>query len=250
VIPWHDVSLLGIDVGFAKDRKTTGVASYRYGQPVDLHCIGSLPSHRAEVLRDAMVYDAIAIDGPIVPPAFGLAARSCEQILSRGAFGKRCKAGYSHFGTGLQLRNAAAVIAAELPKHRRLPSAPVVEAFPNAFLGVMLDDAAYASFGTPIARGTKSDIFFAQAQRDGCFDRLLQHLDWHDTLLRDTIASIASIATTTTRAAHEHRAALVCVLTAGCALSGQATVIGDDAGGKICLPPRLLWAEWARDSLN
>ena len=55
-------------------------------------------AQRAAALGDGTVYDAIAIDGPIVPDATIVAARHCERVLARGAFGKRCKAGFSHFG--------------------------------------------------------------------------------------------------------------------------------------------------------
>ena len=246
-IDWRDVSLLGIDVGFSERRKTTGIASYRFGRAVRLHCVGSLAQHRADVLRDGTLYDAIAIDGPIVAGTSTVTPRDCERILARGAFGARCKAGFSHFGTGLKLRNAATLIASEMPAHTRTTAAPVVEAFPNAFLGVMLDDAAYDSFVRPIPRGRKSDIFFARAVADRCFHQLFEHLDWHDDALRRAIEQLAS---SSTRAAHEHRAALVCVLTAACALSRAAEYVGDEAGGFIYLPPRALWADWARNALT
>lgn len=243
-VRWEDVALLGIDVGFSERRKTTGIASYRFGQGVRLHCVGSLTEHRAEALRDGGLYDAIAIDGPIVPDMS--TARGCERILSRGLFGARCKAGFSHFGTGLKLRHAATVIAGEMSS-RRTARAPVVEAFPNAFLGVMLDDAAYRRLGTPIPRGRKSDIFFAQTVADGRFETLFTCLGWDDGRLLGEIMSLASVPT---RAAHEHRAALVCVVTAACALSEKAEYIGDVAGGYICLPPKALWADWALRALE
>ena len=243
---WRNVSLLGIDVGFSERLKTTGIASYRYGQDVRLHCVGSLAAHRAAALSDGALYDAIAIDGPIVPDFASVAARHCEHLLARGPFGKRCKAGFSHFGSGLKLRQAATTIAGEMPLHRRTTTAPVVEAFPNAFLGVLLDDAAYASFATPIPRGQKSDIFFARAIEDGRFNDLFDALNWNDDRLRHAITRIAVI---NTRVAHEHRAALVCLFTAACALSGHATYVGDEAGGFICLPPKRLWATWAQNAL-
>jgi predicted nuclease with RNAse H fold len=162
VVDWRDVSLLGIDVGFSERRKTTGIASYTFCQPVRLHCVGSLPQHRAEVLLDRPLYDAIAIDGPIIPTATNAeqVVRHCERLLSKGLFGRRCKPGFSHFGTGLSLRKAATTIASEMPGYRRHNGVRVVEAFPNAFLGVMLDDKTYAAFET-IPRG-RSPISFSQ----------------------------------------------------------------------------------------
>jgi predicted nuclease with RNAse H fold len=248
VVDWRNVSLLGIDVGFSERRKTTGIASYTFGQRTRPHCVGSLPQDRAEVLLDRPLYDAIAIDGPIVPTAINSeqVIRRCERLLSKGPFGKRCKPGFSHFGTGLKLRKAATLIAGEMPGYRRHNDVRVVEAFPNAFLGVMLDDKTYAAFER-IPRGKKSDIFFAQACRDRRFDRLFECLGWEDAILREQIQAVAR---QTTRISHEHRAALVCVLTAACALSGQAAYIGDEVGGSICLPPLCLWANWARAALE
>jgi predicted nuclease with RNAse H fold len=248
VIDWRNVSLLGIDVGFSERRKTTGIASYTFGQPARLHCVGSLPQDRAEVLLNRPLYDAIAIDGPIVPVATNpeQVIRRCERLLSEGPFGKRCKPGFSHFGTGLRLRKAATTIASEMPDYRRHSGVQVVEAFPNAFLGVMLDNKTYAAF-EKIPRGKKSDIFFAQASRDHTFDRLFECLGWDDMVLR---AQIQEVARETTRISHEYRAALVCVLTAACAFSGQAAYVGDEVGGSICLPPRCLWADWARAALE
>jgi hypothetical protein len=193
---------------------------------------------------DRPLYDAIAIDGPIVPTTIDSEQliHRCERLLSKGLFGKRCKPGFSHFGTGLSLRKAATTIASEMPGYRRHNGVRVVEAFPNAFLGVMLDDRTYAAFER-IPRGKKSDIFFAQASRGRIFDRLFECLGWDDDILREQIGAIAR---ETTRISHEHRAAFVCVLTAACALSEQAAYIGDEVGGSICLPPLCLWADWAR----
>jgi predicted nuclease with RNAse H fold len=248
VVDWRNVSLLGIDVGFSERRKTTGIASYTFGQAARLHCVGSSPDDRAEVLSDRPLYDAIAIDGPIVPTATSpeQPIRRCERLLSKGPFGKRCKPGFSHFGTGLKLRKAATTIASEMPVYRRHGGARVVEAFPNAFLGVMMDDETYAAFER-IPRGKKSDIFFTQASRDRTFDRLFECLGWDDAILGGQIQAVAR---EITRISHEHRAALVCVLTAACALSGQAAYVGDEVGGSICLPPLSLWAGWARAALG
>jgi predicted nuclease with RNAse H fold len=248
VVDWRNVSLLGIDVGFSERIKTTGIASYTFGQPARLHCVGSSPQDRAKVLLERPLYDAIAIDAPIVPIAADpeQVIRRCERLLSKGLFGKRCKPGFSHFGMGLKLRRAATTIASEMPDYRRHSGVRVVEAFPNAFLGVMLGDKTYAAFER-IPRGKKSDIFFTQAFSDRAFDRLFECLGWDDVTLREQIRAVAR---ETTRISHEHRAALICMLTGACALSGQAVYVGDDVGGSICLPPLCLWAGWARTAFE
>jgi hypothetical protein len=48
---------------------------------------------------------------------------------------------------------------------------------------------------------------------------------------------------------HDIRAAYVCLLTAGFAHAGTATVVGDPLGGWFWLPPMGLWANWARDAV-
>ena len=250
MIDWHDVSLLGIDVGFSKTAKSTGMAVYDRGHLVTLTCIGSSPENRADVLQAGMRFDAIAIDGPIAAPADGLlTARACELILSRGAFSRRCKPGLSHFGFGLPLRAAAMLIASEMEARAKLAEPQqrraVIEAFPNAFLGVLMSDEDYEALG-PIKRGSKSDAYYAHLAATQRFDAIFDILDWRDAALRTTLYDIAS---TPTRTAHEHRAALVCLLTAACALSGSAEYVGDETGGFICLPPKELWTKWARDAL-
>jgi hypothetical protein len=248
VIDWRDVALLGIDVGFSERRNTTGIASYRSGRKISLHCVGSLAEHRATVLHDGSLYHAIAIDGPIVPASkiSTPIVRHCEHVLSRGMFGRRCKPGFSHFGTGFRLRQAATTIALEMPSQKRTANAPVVEAFPNAFIGVMLDDRAYQEMGH-IPRGKKSDVFFRRAVSDRAFDRLFHCLQWDSPCLS---AQIAALAEATTRISHEHRAAMVCVMTAACALSTKTKMIGDNVGGHICLPPLDVWADWAKRELE
>jgi hypothetical protein len=49
---------------------------------------------------------------------------------------------------------------------------------------------------------------------------------------------------------HDKRAALICLLTAGLAHAGKATVVGDATGGWLWLPPAALWAHWARQGLE
>lgn len=256
-VDWRSVSLLGIDVGFSAKIKSTGIAAYSGGRLVTLTCVGSSPQNRTDVLPDGMIFDAVAIDGPIVPVIETFAVRECERTLSRGKFSGRCKPAMSHYGHGLPLRKAAMTIADEMVHRAKPPEAQfslrqpylgkaIVEAFPNSFLGVLLDDVDYDAMGK-IERGRKSDVFYKRVADNKTFERLLAHLGWNDdallTILHDNANAIG-------RAAHDKRAALVCLLTAACALSGKAEHVGDDAGGSICLPPKALWADWARDAIN
>ena len=188
----------------------------------------------------------IAIDGPLVPAGTDeRAKRQCESFFIRGLFQKRCKPGLSHFGSGFALRRAARDTAEQFRHLAASVGGPhiisdrwIVEAFPNAFIGVMLSDEAF-SIGIA-AKRKKFDWLYRHALREQVFQRLMRHLQWDcDALLARLEAECD----------HERRAALICLLTAGCAAVGQAIVVGDEAGGYFWLPPRQLWAHWALDAL-
>jgi predicted RNase H-like nuclease len=259
VVLWETVNLLGIDVGYSQKNKTTGIAVCENGDLTLLCCVGSSAQDRSEALPPKVAFDAIALDGPIVrtepddPPM----RRACELMLIGGMFAGRCKPGLSHFGDGLKLRRAATIIATEMtqgakpyPTARyaveRVPDQAVIEAFPNAFLGVLLDDDAFAALGR-LPRGKKFDRFYEYAVKAGIFESLLDDISWPAPRLRERLRQEAD---DTSRASHDKRAALVCVLTAAFALTGRATFVGDQAGGWICLPPQNLWAPWATNALH
>lgn len=246
VTDWHNVSLLGIDVGFSKTARSTGIAVYAQGRLTTLTCVGSQPRDRAEALPADLACDAIAIDGPIVADIDRPLARHCELILSRGAFSRRCKPGLSHFGFGLPLREAATRIAGEMRSRAKPGTRAIVEAFPNAFLGVLLGEDDYAAMGA-IERGKKSDAYYVRAAATERFEIVLAQLGWNDDVLLKILHDNAA---GTGRASHDRRAALVCLLTAACAYSKTAEYVGDEAGGWICLPPKALWTPWAREALS
>lgn len=257
MIDWRNVSLLGIDVGFSQTRRSTGIAIYRHGELVTPVCVGSSPQQRSTALQGCGSFDAIAIDGPILPVGAEPALkRRAESLLVGKGFHNRCKPGMSHHHRGLKLRNATLPIANEMVhlakpasphfgKHLVRERAPIFEAFPNSFLGVLLEPTDYDAI-LPNKHESKSDIFFRQVSKNQAFSRLLKSLDWHDDKLLQALNDACS---TRGQEAHDCRAALVCLLTAASALSGKATYVGDEFGGWICLPPKALWARWAREAL-
>jgi hypothetical protein len=111
----------------------------------------------------------------------------------------------------------------------------VVEAFPTAFLGVMLCDPQSVA----TTRSDRSDIFFRTLTAAGSLQRLMTHL----------LPGRASELRLETVTNHDDRAALVCALTALCVASGDFTAVGD-ADGWIILPPRLFTRGWARTDLE
>jgi hypothetical protein len=244
---WQNVSLLGVDVGYSKKKKTTGIAIYKDGHFIEPRCVGSSCAARREAIEKYAPFDEIAVDGPILPPeAPQNSRRLCEYSLVGGLFAKRCKPGLSHHGEGLKLRQAAAsVVGYEFLSRKSLASPLIIEAFPNGFLGVLIEGDAYEKFGK-VPRGRKSDVFYCYAAVMGKFDTLLEILSWHD---KSVIEGLKREATNDSRAGHERRSALICLLTAACALAGKCQLIGDEFGGAICLPPEAIWQPWAIESL-
>ena len=87
----------------------------------------------------------------------------------------------------------------------------------------------------------KSDWMYERALETGALHHVLADLGWADA---DTVSRLEA------EMHHEKRAALVCLLKAGLAHVGKATVVGDAAGGWFWLPPAALWANWARKGLE
>lgn len=239
--------LIGLDIGWSARSRTNAIAQIRGGE---LRVKRLNVAERDEELSAIREVDVIAIDAPIVPASCTpVTPRRVEQLLSRGIFQRRCKPGASHVsGTGHLLREhgrraAAAVAEAATwssapPFPTVIPQSGIVEAFPNAFLGVALPDTAYSA--RPAGRGSKFDWLYDQWIAHDLFSPVVMRcglpLDL-TTRLHD-------------ERDHEHRAALVCLLTAAFAAAGDAVAIGDEDGGYFFLPPRDLWAEWARRELS
>lgn len=238
--------LLGIDVGYSLSRPTTGIAWCVDGN------LGCARTHsdwdrRRQHIPASTTFSVVAIDGPLVPPdAPDDLDRSCERLFIRGAFHARCKPGLSHHGQGLALRKAAAETAAQV-RHLApasmigksvIPGAAIIEAFPNAFLGVLLEDERFAMSKAP--KRKKFDWLYDHAVEGQVFDRLLRAIGWNNEALLQKV---------TTERDHERRAAWICLLTAATAVAGKSEVIGDEAGGWFWLPPAELWAPWARHAL-
>ena len=111
----------------------------------------------------------------------------------------------------------------------------IVEAFPNAFLGVLLADSCFQTM-KQLKRGRKFDWLYHECRKAGVFRSLVDTLG----------AGNLSAATIEANEDHEERAALVCLLTAAAVSVGRYTAVGEEGGGYFFLPPLALWAEWAR----
>ena len=229
------LSLLGVDVGFSKARKTTGLA-WRVDGRIGVSLAGTSWLSRSAELPSGILFDVIAVDAPIVPSGPGQdGARGCESVLSRDAFSRRCKPGMSHFGRGLALRHAGANASGQFGE----VCPQIVEAFPNAALAVLLNEAAFDE--TVLHGQAKSDRYYEAAARQGALEKMLDALGW---------ISDGEAQRVLRERHHDLRAALVCLMVAGFAAAGTATAVGDHFGGHIVLPPEELWTPWARNALS
>jgi predicted RNase H-like nuclease len=238
--------LVGVDIGFSNRRRSNGIAVFRDGVLVRAERLSVVERNTALQLLDQV--NVVAIDAPLLPPrTTETLPRECERVFSRGAFQKRCKPGMSHVrGTGLTLREHGGHAASQLitatamrMTGESLPhmlfDSNIVEAFPNAFLGVLVPEEDF--------------LHAPKIKRGGKFDWLYNR--W---IARRLFAGIVTAAGLPNKIAercdnekdHDIRAALVCLLTAGLVSTGNYEAIGDETGGYFFLPPVDLWMPWAR----
>jgi hypothetical protein len=243
------MKLVGVDVGFSKTRKTTGIASLD-GYSLCLTRTGTESEDRTRCIPEGFRATVAAFDGPLVPQDLEPPIRrACEFVFVHAPFDKRCKPGLSQFGTGLKLRYATTDACAQLNQFISFPSGPgtqvdrcgpIVEAFPNAFLAVLLPEVVFSGEAAQkIKRGRRFDWLYDQALKAERLDSKSLLLDlpdevWHR--LRE-------------EKNHELRASLICLLTAAFAAQGTAALIGESTGGWFWLPPYSLWEPWAKRGL-
>jgi hypothetical protein len=242
------MNLIGFDIGFSARRATSSVAKFE-GDSLSCNRTSSQWSSREKVLGGC-VADVVAVDGPILED-IGYPQRLCETVFSRGLFARRCKPGFSHVqGTGQKFRTATHETVEHLASltHGRyigctfprvMKGKNIVEAFPNAFLGVLLADSYFKAM-KKLKRGKKFDWLYHECRKAGVFRSLADSLG-AGNLSADTIEKNED---------HEERAALVCMLTAAAVSVAHYTAVGEEGGGYFFLPPLALWAEWARHELE
>jgi hypothetical protein len=244
------MKLMGVDVGFAKDRATTGIACLD-GHKLHLSRAKTSWENRRARVPEGFRPSVIAIDGPLLPQgADELVRRKCEYLFIKDPFSRRCKPGLTHWGYGLALRRAA--IEAGIQFSQLLNDStsvnrgmvrrdgPVVEAFPNAFLGVFLPEEVFRC-APKLRPGEKFDWLYDRVIQD---EKLLSALS-ESSELPEEVWHRLRVETN-----HELRAALICLLTAAFAADGTATVVGDVKDGWFWLPPKSLWQNWAKDGLD
>ena len=239
-------AVLGVDVGFSPTRRSSAVCRLDWNE----HRITwSLLRFRALLEeREAALLavagsgrlEAAAFDGPL-RPSFDVVGRYriAERMLTRRLGARIGKPGQASTPVGRAL-NAAANDCAGVVLHGcdlapaahavRIDDKAVVEAFPGAFLGVLLADPSELV----ASRADRSDVFFCHLAKCGTLEGLLAHL----LPGRGLSLSLTDVTN------HDDRAALICALSALCVAAGDYTAVGD-ADGWIMLPPRRFVQDWA-----
>jgi hypothetical protein len=255
-------AVLGIDVGYSQTGHTTGLCALTWDEDAltwQAAVTATAGDVRAAALRqltekvDHVV--AVAIDGPIRPGLECVRQYRCaESLLARGTFQRRGKPGACHHGVGWDLHCAATSVAKlVLDVVDVRPGAHhdgVLEAFPNAFLAVLHDEAGFPRSVDAQRRWT--DVLYQRPSVRIALERLLATVAPGRAIVGDWDLSGGSRAEL-----HETRSALVCALTALCVAAERFVAVGATADGFIHLPPRSAWgraagggARWAEEALR
>lgn len=245
------MNLIGLDVGFSKTRKSSGVAKFCDETPI-VGCATSSWESRKAILGSCTSFHVAAIDAPVLPE-MGSDRRDCERIFTLGRFQRRCKPGLSHVpGTGHELRNAGEEACKQLcqlksmgellPGSLRLKQGlNVVEAFPNAFLALSLPTDVFENVPY-LRRGKKFDWLYEQSIET---DRISKVADIIGLQHIHKVTEKIKLCTN-----HDQRAALICLFTAAGVAAGKFTAVGSKPGGYFFLPPWEAWDSWAQNELK
>ena len=115
-----------------------------------------------------------------------------------------------------------------------------MEAFPNAFLGVLMSEDEL-KLAPKLKHGRRFDWLYKRMVTTGRLESVLsKNLDLPDVVWQRLRSETD----------HELRAALICLLTAALASKGTAAIIGEAEGGWFWLPPWSLWQPWAAKGLE
>ena len=244
-------SVLGVDVGFSPTKRSSAVCRLDWDDRQiswTIRRFRAAPPEQTETISAvAGQYrlEAAAFDGPL-RAGFEIIGqyRVADRLLTKRLQKKIGKPGQSNAPVGIRLNAAANVcVKIVLANGQISPSAhavaidtkAVVEAFPTAFLGVMLRDPTTIA----AARKNRSDLFFQSLVASGSLQLLMTYL------LPDRFLTMSLEAVTN----HDDRAALICAITALCVAAGDFSAVGD-SDGWIILPPRLFTRSWARADLE
>jgi hypothetical protein len=243
-------SVLGVDVGFSVKSRSSAVCRLDWdGNAVSwaIARFRALPEEQKRVISSiggSHRLEAAAFDGPL-RRGLNLIGRyrTAERMLTR-RLRPIGKPGQANVPVGIKLNEAANACAritletchvAEARHTVKIDGRAIVEAFPSAFMGVMLLNPSELL----TKRNDRSDIYFEHLASNGGFLRVLQHV-LPTRKFEQNVDRITN---------HDDRAAFVCALTALCVAAGDFTAVGDDDGW-IILPPWKFIRSWARRALE
>lgn len=234
-------AVLGVDIGCSAQRRSSAICRLSWTADVatwDIARFRAVAPERQQVIAataGGSRISAAAFDGPLAPGLQPIGRyRTAERMLTRRLGRIIGKPGQSSAPVGRLLNEHANACAQSVLDQTDMAPArhataidnrAIVEAFPGAFLGMLLADPA--ALGAK--RSNRSDIFFQHLAAAGVFQQLLQHCLPGRAMALDP-AAIRN---------HDDRAALVCAMTALCVVAGDFVAVGDDDGW-IILPPRRL----------
>lgn len=246
-------SVIGIDVGCSPVRRSSAICRLDWtGSTVawEIERFRAIEPERGSIIAKVGAGRPVAVaafDGPL-RRGFDIIGRyrTAERMLTRRLGRAIGKPGQSSAPVGRLLNQHANACAAhvlalvDLKEARHgvpLDSKAVVEAFPGAFLGTMIEDPGELA----ARRGDRSDTFFRHLAGSGRLRALIDHLLPGRTVAGD-LAAVTN---------HDDRAALVCALSALAVVAGDFVAVGDDDGW-IILPPRAFIqpAQWALLAAN
>lgn len=239
--------VLGIDVGWSENKKTTGVCLLDWSPTtVRLRC-HRLPARpekmrkEFETLLKGQRVVTAAIDGPLRGTLDGIGRyRFAERMLTLGFQFHIGKPGQASSGNGKQLNRAANAVTSMLlaldiigpASHRaKISQYAIVEAFPTSFLGVLLPD------GCSPSHGSRSDAYFEHLLGPDCPAPPRPTTNQLAELLRRLFPAREFDARLGDITDHEERAAAICAITAACVAVRQYVAVGDPTDGYIILPP-------------
>lgn len=256
---------LGIDVGYSKTRRSTGLCLLTITPTtIRWQCFntGTDESLRLQDLRSLVPREThllgVGIDGPLTP---GLRVvphyRSSDALLTRGVFARRGKPGATSAPSGQHLHLHATLLAEivlKLQQEGHFTFAPathpnpvhpsrILEVFPNAFLSVLLPDAAFDALRP---KRNASDLFWEavvpEAHQTTYVGPYLLRLIKSLAPGRKLETPLESVVD------HDHRAALICALAVLCAVQDRYVLSGDPVDGDIILPPHEFWGPAKNDA--
>lgn len=239
--------VLGIDIGYSEQKKTTGICMLKWNtQTVSLkfdrwETDASLRKERLLTKIENQRLTMVAIDGPLCGSLDEIGVyRDAEMMLTRG-FQDIGKPGQASSGNGRKLNQSANIWARMLIDSKlliqtdhlaKIHDKGLVEAFPTTFLGVMIDQDMVPS------AGARSDVYFehllgpdsprpplpSENRLVGLLNAMLPGRE-----IGNDLAAVTH---------HEDRAAVVCAMTALCVAIRQYVAVGDARNGYIILPPK------------